>query len=55
MIAANGDDNEPAATDLAALFAEIAELKRQRDDCTRQLAACRKEVQQLREQLEERP
>lgn len=42
--AANGDDN-------AALFAEIAELKRQRDNCTRQLLACQRENTELREQL----
>ena len=37
----------------AALFAEIAELKRQRDDCMRQLAACRQQNRELRDRINE--
>lgn len=40
-----------ARDDRDALFAEIAELKRQRDDCTRKLLACQRENTELREQL----
>lgn len=35
---------ENAPPDVARLFAEIAELKRQRNDCLAQLAECRRQL-----------
>jgi hypothetical protein len=35
-----------------ALFAEIAELKRQRNDCQAALAECQRQNRELRAQLE---
>lgn len=55
---AAANDNGPAnggRDRLAALHAEIAELKRQRNDCQAALAECRRENRALRAQLEERP
>lgn len=43
--------NAAAERDDDFLFAEIARLKQQRDDCTRQLVACRHENTQLRAEI----